>query len=268
MKHLTTEQDPDSAVEKPEEPEEESGKMSFLEHLDELRRRIIRILLYVVIGFCACFYFADPIYRFLAVPLVVVLPPGDNKLVVTTVTGAFAIYVKVAVLAGIFLTIPLTLYEVWKFISPGLYRKEKRYVIPFLVSSVFLFLAGGGFAYYIVLPRAYAFLIGIGSERFKAMITADQYMDTTIMIILGFGLIFEFPVIVAFLSIFGLVTAGFLWRQFKYAILVIFILAAVISPTPDAVTQVLYAAPMVVLYVISIGVAALFGWRRKRQGLV
>ncbi len=267
MEHLATEQDPDSAVEKPEEPEEESGKMSFLEHLDELRKRIIRILLYVVIGFCACFYFAERIYKFLAKPVVAALPPGD-KLVVTTVTGAFAIYVKVAVLAGIFLTIPLSLYEVWKFISPGLYRKEKRYVVPFIMSSVFLFLAGGAFAYYIVIPRAYAFLIKIGEDVFKPMITADEYMDTTIMIILGFGLIFEFPVIVGFLSIFGLVTARFLWRQFKYAILVIFIVAAVISPTPDAVTQLLYAAPMIVLYVISIGVAALFGWRRKRQGLV
>src|SRR6266545_6219769 len=174
MKHLTTEQDPDSAVEKPAEPEEESGKMSFLEHLDELRRRIIRILLYVVIGFCASFYFAERIYGFLAVPVVAALPPGD-KLVVTTVTGAFAIYVKVAVLAGIFLTIPLSLYEVWKFISPGLYRKEKKYVVPFLMSSVFLFLAGGAFAYYIVIPRAYAFLIKIGEDVFKPMITADEY---------------------------------------------------------------------------------------------
>src|SRR5437867_5917005 len=267
MKHLTTEQDPDSGVEKPDEPEEESGKMSFLEHLDELRRRIIRILLYVVIGFCSCFYFADRIYWFLSVPVRVALPPG-KKLVITTVTGAFAVYVKVAILAGIFLTIPLSLYEVWKFISPGLYRKEKKYVVPFLVSSVFLFLTGGAFAYYIVLPRAYTFLLGIGVEIFEPMITAEQYMDTTIMIILGFGLIFEFPVIVGFLSIFGLVTARFLWRQFKYAILIIFIVAAVISPTPDAVTQLLYAAPMVLLYVISIGVAALFGWRRKRQGLV
>ncbi len=267
MKQLTTERDPESELEPQEEPEEgESGKMSFLEHLDELRRRILHVVLYVLLGFCACFYFSDKIYYFLALPLTNSLPPG-TKLAFTKLTDPFALYVKVSILAGIFLTAPLTLFEVWKFISPGLYRKEKKFVIPFLVSSVILFLTGGAFAYYIVLPRAYAFLLKIG-ESFQPIITIKDYLDLTDTIILGFGLIFEMPVIVAFLAMFGLVSAKFLWNKFKYAVLIIFVLAAVLSPTPDAVTQCIYAGPMVLLYLISIVVAALFGWRRKRKGLV
>src|SRR5213592_269582 len=262
MKDPTAELDPE-----PESPppEEESGKMSFLEHLDELRRRLIRIILYVLLGFAACFYFSDKIYNFLSVPLTQSLPPG-GKLVVLKVTDAFSLYVKVAILAGIFLTAPLSLYEVWKFISPGLYRKEKRFVVPFLISSVILFVTGGAFAYYLVLPRAYKFLLQI-AEQFQPMITVNDYLDLTDTIILGFGLIFEMPVLVAFLSMFGLVTARFLWSKFKYAILVIFILAGVLSPTPDAITQCVYAGPMILLYLISIVVAALFGRRRRARGL-
>ena len=245
--------------------ERESGKMSFLEHLDELRKRILRVILYIGIGFAASFYFAPRIYEFLAIPVKRSLPEG-YELVFTKVTEPFALFVKVAILAGIFLTIPFTLHEVWKFISPGLYQKEKRYVIPFLLSSVLLFLGGGAFAYYIVLPRAYNFLLGIG-EGFTPMITVREYMDLTNTIILGFGLVFEMPVIVAFLSLFGLVTGKFLLSKFKYAVLIIFILAAIISPTPDAITQTLYAGPMVLLYLVSVIVAYIFGWRRKRKGL-
>ncbi len=261
MKDPTAELDPEPGS---PPPEEESGKMSFLEHLDELRRRLIRIILYVLSGFAACFYFSDKIYNFLAVPLTQSLP--GIRPVFTQMTEPFAVYVKVAILAGIFLTIPFSLYEVWKFISPGLYRREKRFVVPFLVSSVILFVTGGAFAYYIVLPRAYKFLLQIG-EQFQPMITIKEYLDLTNTIILGFGLIFEMPVIVAFLSMFGLVTARFLWSKFKYAVLLIFVAAAVLSPTPDAITQCVYAGPMVLLYLISIGVAALFGRRRRARGL-
>jgi len=247
------------------EPEDESGKMSFLEHLDELRRRLVRIVTYIGIGFLACWYFAPEIYRFLAVPVTRSLPPG-GKLAFTKLTEPFSLYIKVAFLAGIFLTSPFILYEVWRFVSPGLYRKEKRFVIPFLVFGVLLFIGGGSFAYWIVLPPAYAFFLGLGRD-FTPMITIDEYMDLTNTIILGFGLIFEMPVIIAFLSLFGLVTAKFLVQKSKYAILCIFILAAVLSPTPDAFNQMLYAAPMIVLYLVSIGVAALFGWRRRAKGL-
>ena len=249
-----------------EELEEESGKMSFLEHLDELRKRLLRIIIYIGIGLLATFYFHEQIYDFLSVPVYKSLPPGQ-KLVYTKITQPFSTYVWVSVLAGIFLTIPFILYEVWKFIAPGLYRREKRYVVPFLIASVLLFLSGGAFCYTIVLPRAYGFLIKFG-DKFNAMLTIEDYLDITMTMILGFGAMFEMPVVIAFLSIFGLVTAKFLWSKLKYAVVIIFIIAAFLSPTPDALNQLIYAAPMIVLYLISIGVAAIFGWRRKKRGLV
>jgi sec-independent protein translocase protein TatC len=247
------------------EPEEESGKMSFLEHLDELRRRLVRVATYIGIGFVASFYFCKDIYRFLSAPITRSLPAG-TKLAYTNPTDPFTLYIKVAVLAGIFLTIPFSLYEVWKFIAPGLYRKEKRYIVPFLVSSVLLFVGGGAFCYYVVLPQAYGFLLRIG-EDFMPVIKIDEYLDLTNTMILGFGLVFEMPVIVAFLSLFGLVSAKFLWTKFQYAIVIIVAAAAMLSPTGDAFNLMIWAAPMVVLYLISIGIAALFGWRRRRAGL-
>jgi sec-independent protein translocase protein TatC len=248
-----------------EEEEIESGKMSFLEHLDELRKRLLHIITYVGIGLVASFYFARQIYAFLSMPITR-LYPGGLKLVFTNPTQPFTLYIKVALLAGVFLTIPLTLYEVWRFIAPGLYRKEKKYVVPFMMSSMILFVGGAAFCYTIVLPQAYSFLLNIGKD-FVPMITVDEYMDLTLMMLLGFGLIFEMPVIVAFLSLFGLVSAHFLWSKFKYAIVLIVALAAVLSPTGDAFNLLIWAAPMVVLYIVSIGVAALFGWRRRVKGL-
>ena len=173
---------------------------------------------------------------------------------------------KVAFIAGIFFTAPFSLYEVWRFIAPGLYRKEKKYVVPFMTFSVVLFLCGGAFCYYIVLPQAYGFLINIGAD-FTPMVTINEYLDLTLMMLLGFGLVFEMPVIVAFLSMFGLVTAKFLWDKFRYSIVIIVVLAAVLSPTGDAFNLLIWAAPMIILYIISIGVAALFGMRRKAKGL-
>lgn len=255
--------DPDA---KSKEPESESGKMSFLEHLDELRKRLVHVVLYMSVGFLCCWPLSKPIYNFLALPITVTLPPG-SKLAFTKPTDPFILYMKVAFLAAIFLTLPLTLYEVWKFIAPGLYRKEKRYIVPFLVCSMILFLSGAAFCYYIVLPPTFKFLIELGSS-FTPMIMINDYLDMTNRMLLGFGIIFEMPVIAAFLSMFGLVTAGFLWRKFKYAILGIVILAAFLSPTADAFNLLLWTAPMLLLYTASIGVAAVFGWRRKAKGLV
>jgi sec-independent protein translocase protein TatC len=244
------------------EPEEESGKMSFLEHLDELRKRLVHIAAYLFGGFAVCLFFSKPIYHFISLPLTRILP--NEKLIFTKLTSPFTLYMKVAFLGGIFLTIPLTLYEIWKFIAPGLYRKEKRFVVPFLFFSVILFVLGAAFCYYLVLPRAYEFLINLGSD-FDAMIDIKEYLDLTNMMILGFGIMFEMPVLAAFLSMFGLVSAKFLLKKFKYAILVITILAAVLSPTPDALNLMVWTVPMIFLYVISIGVAALFEFRRKRK---
>ncbi len=263
MKDARTELEPDSDE---QEPEAESGKMSFLEHLDELRKRLLHIVTYIGVGFVACFVFARHIYHFIALPITKSLPIG-TKLAYTNPTDPFTIYMKVAFIAGIFLTVPFSLYEVWKFIAPGLYRKEKKYVVPFLTSSILLFVAGGAFCYYVVLPQAYAFLVNLGAD-FMPVIKIDEYLDLTLMMLLGFGLIFEMPVIVAFLSLFGLVSAKVLWDKSRYAIVIIVVLAAILSPTGDAFNLLIWSAPMILLYVISIGVAAVFNWRRKKRGLV
>jgi sec-independent protein translocase protein TatC len=262
MSDATTELESET---KAPEPENESGKMSFLEHLDELRKRLVHIIAYVAVGFLACWFLAKRIYDFLAIPITKALPEG-TKLAFTKPTDPFILYMKVAFLAGIFLTLPLILYEVWKFIAPGLYRKEKRYVIPFLTFSMVLFVSGAAFCYYIVLPPTFKILIQLGSS-FTPMILINEYLDMTNMMLLGFGAIFEMPVIAAFLSMFGLVTAGFLLRKFKFALIAIVVLAAIISPTQDAFNLLIWTAPMILLYAISIGVAALFGWRRKAKGL-
>ena len=262
MKDATTELDPETG---PKEPESESGKMSFLEHLDELRRRLVHIASYIGVGFIVCWIFSKRIYDFLAIPITDALPEG-TKLAFTNPTDPFTLYMKVAFIGSIFLTIPLTLYEVWKFIAPGLYVKEKKYIAPFLFTSVLLFVAGGAFCYYIVLPAAYGFLITLGSS-FTPVIKINEYLDLTNTMLLGFGLVFEMPVIIAFLALFGLVSAKFLWDKFKYAMIIIVALAAALSPTGDAFNLLIWAAPMIVLYVLSIGVAAIFGWRRKKSGL-
>ena len=259
MKDVTTELESEIRNQEPEE----SGKMSFLEHLDELRKRLVRVIAYLAIGFAACFYFSREIYRFLAVPIKRVLPFGHD-LSFTNPTDPFTLYMKVALVAGIFLTIPLSLYEVWRFIAPALYRKEKRYVVPFMVFSVMLFLAGGAFCYYFVLYQAFSFLISWGSD-FTPVIMVKEYFDLTLTMLLGFGLIFEMPVVVAFLSLFGLVSARFLWTKFKYSIVIMVALAAVLSPTGDALNLMIWTAPMIVLYILSIGVAALFGWQRRKK---
>jgi len=247
------------------EPEQESGKMSFLEHLDELRKRIVHIVCYISVGFLVCIFFSKPIYDFLALPITRALPKGA-KLVFTKPTDPFTLYMKVALLAGIFLTLPFILFEVWKFIAPGLYSKEKRYIVPFLVVSMTLFLGGAAFCYYVVLPPAFQVLIQLGSS-FTPMININDYLDLTNRMLLGFGAVFEMPVLAAFLSMFGLVTAGFLLRKFKYALIGIVALAAIVSPTGDAYSLLLWTAPMILLYFLSIGVAAIFGRRRKAKGL-
>ncbi|MDR1726973.1 MAG: twin-arginine translocase subunit TatC [Acidobacteriota bacterium] len=250
-----------------EESEQEAGKMSFLDHLDELRKRLVRITIYLAVGFCACFFFSPRIYNFLAIPINREVERVGGNLIYTSPTDAFTISMKVALLAGIFLTLPFTLFEVWQFISPGLYRREKRYVIPFLFFSVLLFLAGATFCYRIALPGAFEFLTDWGAniDNVKPQIDIGRYLDLTNTMLLGFGLIFEMPVVVAFLSLFGLVSAGFLIKKFRYALVGIVILAAIISPTSDAVNLLIWSAPMVLLYIVSIGVAAVLGRRRKKK---
>jgi sec-independent protein translocase protein TatC len=177
-----------------------------------------------------------------------------EKLVYLNPTEPFNLYLKVAALAGLFVTSPFVLYQVWMFISPGLYRNEKRYVFPFMFSTVFLFLAGGAFAYKMVYPAALNFLIDYG-KQFQPMITIGEYTDLFLTIMIGMGVIFELPILVFFLALMGIVNAGWMWRNLRYSILVIFIIAAIITPTTDILNMCIFAAPMVALYILSIGIA-------------
>lgn len=243
------------------EPEHEPGKMSFLEHLDELRKRLLHVAAYLFGGFVLCLFFREDIYGFLEVPILPYLP---DKLVITKIQSGFLLYMKVAFVGGIFLTIPGTLYEVWKFIAPGLYRKEKKYVIPFLFTSVLLFLLGGAFCYYLVLSTTIGWLL-VFARKFTPLIDATHYFDIVIMMLLGFGLIFEMPVVIAFLSLFGMVNSKFLIKNFKYAVLILVIIAAVLSPTGDPINLFIWSAPMVLLYAVSIGVAFVIEKFKKKK---
>ena len=244
------------------EPGSSPDKMTFLEHLDELRRRIIVALLAVTLAFGVCFYFARQIFDFLMGPLRSALPPG-GKLIATAVPEIFLLYLKMSFFAGIFLASPWVLTQVWLFIAPGLYQRERRYAVPFIFFGTGFFLAGAAFGHYVVFPYASHFLTTYGGEGIEVLLTVSQVFSFYSKFILGMGLVFEIPTVVFVLARIGLVTPHFLWSKFRYAVLLIFVIAAVITPTPDVVTQSLLALPMIALYVLSIGVAWLFG--RERQ---
>jgi sec-independent protein translocase protein TatC len=230
--------------------------MGFLDHLEELRKRIVYSIIAVAVGFGACWWKVERIYDVMQRPIMEVLKANglSEKLVYLNPTEPFNLYLKIAALAGLFLTSPFVLYQVWMFISPGLYRKEKRYVVPFMVSTIALFTSGGYFGFKIVYPRALGFLIHFG-QQFTPMITIGEYTSLFLSIVLGMGLIFEMPILIFFLALMGIVSAGFMWKNFRYSILVIFIIAAIVTPTPDIVNMCVFAAPMIALYVVSIGIA-------------
>lgn len=251
--------------EPPEGDGEDLGaKMTFLEHLDELRKRILYSAIAVIVAFGFCWAFSGQIFSFVAAPIDDVVG-GIDKLVFLKPTEAFSIWLNVSFVAAIFVAIPVILFQVWLFIAPGLYRNEKVYAIPFLLSSTALFLLGGIFAYYIILPTALDFLINQFGAPFTAMITVIEYFNFALVILLGMGVIFQMPVLVAFLSIFGLITPGFLWRNFKYAFLLMVTVAAIVSPTTDIINLFLWSGPMVLLYLISIGISWIFARRRQAR---
>jgi sec-independent protein translocase protein TatC len=258
---------PELATEIPpaEDEKEPMPTMGFLDHLEELRRRIIYSIISVAVGFCVCWWKVERIYDVMQRPIMDALKSNGmaEKLVYLNPTEPFNLYLKIAALAGLFLTSPFVLYQVWMFISPGLYRKEKKYVVPFMVSTITLFAAGGYFGYKIVYPAALTFLINFG-KQFQPMITIGEYTSLFLSIILGMGLIFEMPILVFFLSLMGIISAGFMWKNFRYSILVIFIIAAIVTPTTDILNMCIFAAPMIALYAISIGVAWLVHPKQRK----
>lgn len=257
------------ALDGPAEERQErlGGSMSFLEHLEELRRRIFLSAIGVVVGFCACFAYADQIYGFMEKPLLAAYKVnglGAQKLVYLNPIDPFNLYIQLALIAGLFLASPWVLYQVWLFISPGLYRRERRYVVPFVFCTSALFISGGVFAYYYAFPIVLKFLVGY-AHRFQPAVTVNEYFKLFATIVLGSGLVFELPTLIFFLALLGIVNSRFLIRNFRYAVLVIFIVAAAVTPTSDLTTMLVFATPMLVLYTLSIGVAYLFGKDRRRK---
>jgi len=240
--------------------------MGFLDHLEELRRRLVYSIAAVAVGFGACWWKVERIYDIMQRPIMEALKANGvpEKLVYLNPTEPFNLYLKIAALAGLFLTSPFVLYQVWMFISPGLYRNEKRYVVPFMISTIGLFSAGGYFGYRVVFPRALGFLVHFG-RQFQPMITVSEYTSLFLSIILGMGLVFEMPILIFFLALMGIVTASFMWKNFRYAILLIFIVAAIVTPTPDIMSMCIFAAPMLGLYVVSIGIAWLVHPSQRRS---
>ena len=235
-----------------ERPKEE--KLSLTAHLEELRKRLVFILIAVGVGFCACYAIKDRLFTIITRPLAMVLPQ-KSSLIFTGLPEAFFIYMKISFFASLVLTSPYTLYQIWQFISPGLYPWEKRYALPFVLSSSLLFIGGVLFGYFIVLPPAFKFFVSFSSDFLKPMLSLKEYLSLSLKFLLGFGLAFELPVLIFFTTKIGLTNAGMLSKYRRYAILIIFIVAAILTPSPDALTQTLLAVPLIFLYEISIIVA-------------
>ncbi len=240
---------------------EDLQRMSLLEHLEELRTRIVRSLLAVTVAFFACWAVSERIFDFLAKPIYKYLPEG-TRLAFLGVTDPFILYVKVAGLAALFVASPIVLYQVWSFVAPGLYKREQRYALPFVIFGTFFFLGGGMFAYYVAFPFAVEFLLGMG-EAFDAVITIERYFGFLMTVILGLGLMFEMPIVILLLAKMGVVTPRFLMRHFRWAVLIIFVIAAIITPTPDVVNLCIFAVPTIGLYLV--GVAAAWVVTRKEK---
>jgi sec-independent protein translocase protein TatC len=237
------------------------GKMSFLEHLGELRTRIVWSLVPTIVGLLVAFRFSDRMLLYLRRPL----DKAGVQLVALTPTEAFWTSMKLSMVAGVVLAMPVILWQVWAFISPGLHRHERRFAAPFVLIGSLLFAIGGAFALLVVVPFALQFLLNFGKEQgIQPMISVSSHVDFIIKFTLAFGLVFELPLALTMLSRMGLVTPKFLSKNRKYAILINFIIAAILTPTPDILNQTLMAGPLIVLYEVGIISARIFGKRRPK----
>jgi len=251
-------------VEPAGEDDDLDGRMSFLDHLDELRKRLTHAVVALLVGFLGAFAFAAKAQDFVMKPLVATLPPGSH-FVFTEPGEGFFLQLKIAAILGLLLASPYVMWQVWMFIAPGLYANEKRFAVPFVLGTSVLFTAGAAFSHYIVFPAAFDFFGSFQTDNVVFMPRIAPVFGMYAWLLLAMGLIFQMPMLVMVLARMGLITAGFLARNVKYAILIIFIVAAIATPSPDPVSQVVVAAPMIVLYGLSIGVAWIFQKRRDKD---
>ncbi len=242
---------------------DQEERSPFTEHLGELRDRLIHSFIAVGVGFVAAYFFKEQLFEILTAPLVTAMAKSGNaKLIFTGLPEAFFTYLKVALLAGIILATPVLFYEFWMFVSPGLYREEKKYILPIIILSLIFFIAGASFGYFIVFPYGFQFFLGFTTETIQAMPSMKEYLSFASKMLLAFGFVFELPLVLTFLSRMGLVTPAFLKKNRKYALLLFFVGAAIITP-PDVVTQVMMAMPLILLYEIGILGAKIFGKASK-----
>ena len=243
--------------------DEAGAKMTFLEHLDELRKRIIISVAGVAVGCLIAFTFVNSIYDFVMHPLSGLLPKGSH-FIFTEPMEAFFLKMKMALIVGIMIGMPVTLWQVWLFVAPGLYQKEKRLAIPFIVLASLGFVGGAAFSHYLLFPWMWQFFGSFANDELTFLPRIAPVFSLYMQMILGMGLVFQMPALVYPLARMGVVTGRFLARHFKYALLIIFIASALITPSGDPMTQTLLAAPMIGLYLMSIGIAFIFGKRKRR----
>jgi sec-independent protein translocase protein TatC len=248
----------------PDENEEfAEGRMSFLEHLDELRKRIINSAIGIAAGVIVTFFFHQRLYEFVFEPTRRILAPG-SKLIYNEPGEAFSIHIQIALIAGVIVAAPYIMYQVWRFIAPGLYANEKRFAIPFVLLSSVGFVLGAAFNHYIAFPFMMAFFASFMSDNLTFLPRLEPVFSLYMKFLIAMGLIFQMPTIVFFLAKMKMITAAFLAKNFKYAVLIIFIVAAVVTPGGDPGTQTIFAAPMIGLYIISIAIAWLVGPKRAK----
>jgi len=243
---------------------DENGKMPFTEHLAELRKRLIICFLGIGVGFAIAYSFKESLFVLLMHPLKGALAPGQ-KLIYTGLPEAFFVYIEVSFFGGILFAAPLILFEMWLFIAPGLYKNERRFLLPVLFLSCFFFAGGVLFGYSVVFPYAFKYLLSFDSDLVQALPSMREYLTLATTLLIAFGFIFQLPLVVTMLARIGIVTPGFLTKNRKYAFLLSFVVAAIVTPTPDVVNQCLMAGPLVILYEVSIIGAKIFGKKRTEQ---
>jgi sec-independent protein translocase protein TatC len=244
----------------PDDGEPPEGRMTFLEHLDELRKRITHAVVALLVGFLIAFAFIDRIWNFVYARLTAEIPGG--KLIYTEPGEAFFLYIKMAAIAGLLIASPYVMYQVWLFIAPGLYANEKKLAVPFVLFATLLFVSGAAFSHYIVFPFAWQFFSSFSNDALSFMPRIEPVWGLYVRLLLAMGAVFQLPMLMFVLARFGLVTAGFLAKHFKYAVLITFIVSAIITPDGSMIPQVIMAGSMILLYTIGIGVVWVFGKKR------
>jgi sec-independent protein translocase protein TatC len=238
--------------------EKDIDRMPFTQHLKELRKRLIICAIAVFVGFLICYAFKERLFEVLMLPWIHALPEGQGKLIYTAPHEAFFTYMKVSFIAGLGLAIPVIVFQIWRFIAPGLYDTEKRYLLPVVFFSAFFFIGGAMFGYFFVFPVGFQFFTSFATDTITPMVSTREFLSFSSRILFAFGFVFELPVFTFFLARLGLISSQFLKRQRKIAMVLIFIIAAMLTPGPDVFSQLMMAVPLIILYEFSIWIAYFF----------